>query len=77
MFSEMYLSAYPAEDLMLKPAFQDACRAALKALARDTQDGGPAVLVGLPYADGGKLYNAYALLRDSKVESLRFNRQAG
>jgi NAD+ synthase len=72
MFSEMYLSAYPAEDLVLKPAFQDACRAALEALARDTQDGGPAVLVGLPYADGGKLYNAYALLRDGKVESLRF-----
>ncbi|MFI5012220.1 MAG: NAD+ synthase [Hyphomicrobiales bacterium] len=72
MFSEMYLSGYPAEDLVLKPAFQDACRAALEALARDTADGGPAVLVGLPYAEGGKLYNAYGLLRHGKVESLCF-----
>ena len=47
---------------MLKPAFQDACRAACEALARETGDGGPAVLVGLPWAEDGKLYNAYALL---------------
>jgi NAD+ synthase len=72
MFSEMYLSGYPAEDLALKPAFQDACRGALESLARDTADGGPAVLVGLPYADDGKLYNSYALLEQGKVQSLRF-----
>ncbi|SEC11608.1 NH(3)-dependent NAD(+) synthetase [Rhizobiales bacterium GAS191] len=72
MFPELYLSAYGAQDLVLKPAFQAACRAALEALARDTADGGPAILVGLPYAEGGKLYNAYAFLQHGKVESLRF-----
>ncbi|MBV8474547.1 MAG: NAD+ synthase, partial [Hyphomicrobiales bacterium] len=45
---ELYLAGYPPEDLVLKPAFQEACRAACEALARDTADGGPAVLVGLP-----------------------------
>ncbi|MBV9519688.1 MAG: NAD+ synthase, partial [Hyphomicrobiales bacterium] len=30
MFSEMYLSGYQAEDLVLKPAFQEACRDALE-----------------------------------------------
>ncbi|MBV9567669.1 MAG: NAD+ synthase [Hyphomicrobiales bacterium] len=72
MFSEMYLSGYQAEDLVLKPAFQEACRDALERFARDTADGGPAMLTGLPYAEGGKLYNAYALLWGGKVQALRF-----
>jgi NAD+ synthase len=72
MFSEMYLSGYQAEDLVLKPAFQEACRSALESLARDTADGGPAILMGLPYADAGKLYNAYALLGQGAVQALRF-----
>jgi NAD+ synthase len=72
MFSEMYLSGYQAEDLVLKPAFQEACRAALERLAQDTADGGPAMLTGLPYAQDGKLYNAYALLWQGKVQALRF-----
>ena len=50
---ELYLSGYPPEDLVLKPAFQEACRAACEALARDTADGGPAVLVGLPWVEDG------------------------
>ena len=33
MFSELFLSAYPPEDLVLKPAFQDACRAACDVFA--------------------------------------------
>ena len=62
MFPELFLAGYPPEDLVLKPAFQEACRTACEALARETADGGPAVLLGLPWAEGGKLYNAYALL---------------
>ncbi len=52
---ENFLAGYPAEDLVLKPAFQDACRAAVEELARDTADGGPALLVGLPYREGDSL----------------------
>ena len=62
MAPELYLSGYPPEDLVLKPAFQEACRAAVEELARDTADGGPAALVGLPWVEDGKLYNAMALL---------------
>ncbi len=46
MAPELYLAGYPPEDLVLKPAFQEACRAACETLARETADGGPAVLVG-------------------------------
>ncbi|MGH6832473.1 MAG: nitrilase-related carbon-nitrogen hydrolase, partial [Methyloceanibacter sp.] len=41
-FSELYLTGYPIEDLVLKPALQRAAREACEALARDTEDGGPA-----------------------------------
>src|ERR1700754_2212233 len=58
MFSELFLAGYPPEDLVLKPAFVDACRVALEDLARETADGGPAVLVGAPWADDGEVYNA-------------------
>src|ERR1700727_869786 len=61
MSSELFLSGYPPEDLVLKPAFQEACRAACEALARETSDGGPAILVGLPGVEAGGLHNAGAL----------------
>ncbi len=69
---ELYLAGYPPEDLVLKPAFQEACRAACEALARDTGDGGPAVLVGLPWLEDGSLYNAAALLDGGRIEAVRF-----
>ncbi len=52
LFPELFLIGYPPEDLVLKPAVQDACRQALDELARDTADGGPAVLIGLPWKEG-------------------------
>jgi NAD+ synthase len=71
-FSELFIAGYPPEDLVLKPAFQAACRSAIEALARDTADGGPAVLIGTPWVEDGKLYNAYALLVGGKIEAIRF-----
>src|SRR5215467_848022 len=64
---ELFLSGYPTEDLVLKPAFQAACRAATEALARETADGGPAMLIGTPWVDEGKLYNACALLEGGRI----------
>jgi NAD+ synthase len=72
MSPELFLSGYPPEDLVLKPAFQEACRKACETLARETADGGPAVLVGLPWVESGALYNAYALLDGGRIESVRF-----
>ena len=71
-FSELFIAGYPPEDLVLKPAFQAACRAAVEDLARDTADGGPAVLIGTPWVEDGKLYNAYALLAGGRIEAIRF-----
>src|ERR1700726_362129 len=72
VFSELFIAGYPPEDLVLKPAFQAACRAAVESLARETGDGGPAVLIGTPWVEDGKLYNAYALLAGGRIETVRF-----
>ena len=70
-FPELFIAGYPPEDLVLKPAFQAACRAAVEALARESTSG-PALLVGTPWVEDGKLYNAYALLAGGAIEALRF-----
>ena len=72
LFSELFLAGYPPEDLVLKRAFQESCRSAAEALAADTADGGPAVLIGLPWAQDGDCYNAYALLDQGRIAAVRF-----
>src|ERR1051326_4690828 len=69
---ELFITGYPPEDLVLKPAFQAACRSAVEMLARETADGGPAMLIGSPWVDDGKLYNAVALLDGGRIAALRF-----
>ena len=70
-FSELFLCGYPPEDLVLKPALQAACRTAIEDLARETADGGPAILMGAPWVEEGKLYNGYCLLDQGILAAVR------
>src|SRR3954470_13824709 len=72
IFPELFIAGYPPEDLGLKTAFQAACRAAVETLARETADGGPALLIGTPWLEGGKLYNAVVLAEAGRITALRF-----
>src|SRR5438477_6803739 len=72
VLSELFICGYPPEDLVLKPALQAACRTAIEALARETADGGPAMLIGTPWVDDGKLYNACALLDGGRIVATRY-----
>lgn len=72
LFPELFIAGYPPEDLVQKPAFQAACRSSIEALARETADGGPALLVGTPWIEDGRLYNACALLDGGRIAALRF-----
>ena len=72
VFPELFIAGYPPEDLVLKPAFQAGCRSAIEALARETSADGPALLVGTPWLDAGKLYNAVALLEGGAIAALRY-----
>lgn len=71
VFSELFLAGYPPEDLVLKPAFQQACRAALDELAAETV-GGPALLVGAPWVEDGHLHNGVFLLEGGRIAAKRF-----
>src|SRR5512138_3482757 len=51
---------------------QAASRAATEQLARETADGGPAVLIGTLWVEDGKLHNACALLEGGRIAALRF-----
>jgi NAD+ synthase len=70
--AETVLSGYPAEDLVLKPAFQKACHEAVEALRADTQDGGPALFVTTPWREGDKLHNAIIALDKGEIIGKRF-----
>ena len=65
--TEFSSGGYPVEDLVRKPAFAEACEAAIGRLAAETADGGPAVLLGGPWRNDGKLHNAAFLLDGGAV----------
>jgi NAD+ synthase len=71
-YPELFIAGYPPEDLVLKPAFQSACRSAVEQLARETSDGGPALLIGTPWLEEGRLYNAVCLLTGGRIAAVRF-----
>ena len=72
VFCELVVCGYPPEDLVQKPSFQRACLEAVEALAKETADGGPAMIVGAPLKDGAALYNAAFLLADGKIVATRY-----
>src|SRR5258708_6696797 len=72
LFSELYITGYPPEDLVLKPVFQKDAMQAVEAFAKDTADGGPAVLIGTPWLKEGGLYNAVAYLDSGAVQATSF-----
>ena len=71
VFPELFVTGYPPEDLVLKPAFQAAARKRVEALAAELRDS-PAVLTGTVWPEDGKVYNAVALLDAGKVAAVRF-----
>ena len=65
---EMFITGYNPQDLVRKPAFHQAAIAGVKQLAADCADG-PALGIGGPWTQDGKLFNAYFILRDGKIAS--------
>jgi NAD+ synthase len=70
VYGELNVCGYPPEDLVLKPSFQAACEAAVNRLAAESADG-PALLVGSPWRQDGKLHNAALLLDQGRVSAMR------
>lgn len=71
VFPELVLSGYPPEDLVLKPAFMEAIVDGIDQLAALTTAGGPAMVVGAPWAMGGARHNAILMLDRGEITAIR------
>ena len=66
---EMFITGYNPQDLVQKLAFHKAAIETIHALAKDCADG-PALGIGGPWAENGKLFNAYFILKSGKIRSV-------
>jgi NAD+ synthase len=66
--TEMFVTGYQTQDLILKPAFVTAAISAVEGLAVACADG-PALGIGGPVRAGGKLYNGYYVLEGGRVHA--------
>ncbi|PPR18879.1 MAG: Glutamine-dependent NAD(+) synthetase [Alphaproteobacteria bacterium MarineAlpha9_Bin7] len=73
--SELFVTGYPPEDLVLRRAFISKVEEAVLHLAAKTGDAGPGLLIGAPWRDEGKLYNAALLLDEGKVTARRYKHE--
>jgi NAD+ synthase len=71
VFAELFVTGYPPEDLVLKPAFPATARTRIEALAKELGPG-PAVITGTVWPQDGHVYNAVVLIDNGKVEAVRF-----
>ncbi len=67
--TEMFITGYQTQDLILKPAFVADAMAAITDLARACADG-PALGIGGPHLKDGLLYNGYYLLQSGQIAAL-------
>ena len=65
---EMFITGYNTQDLVMKPAFHEAASGAIEALADRSADG-PALAIGGPAVQDGKLYNAYYILKRGTISA--------
>ncbi|AHG19065.1 NAD synthetase [Chania multitudinisentens RB-25] len=73
MFTELALSGYPPEDLLYRDDFYLRCDTQLKRLQQASAD--VAILVGHPWREDGKLYNALSLFADGQLLARYFKQQ--
>lgn len=70
---ELSVSGYPLEDLVLKPFFVRSAMRTVESLAALTKgQGKPGLIVGSPWFEDNKLYNAVLLLEDGQISAVRY-----
>ena len=69
--TEMFITGYQTQDLILKPAFVADAIAHIHRLAADCADG-PALGIGGPALQDGRLYNAYYILQGGRITATVF-----
>ncbi len=72
LYTELVISGYPPEDLVVRPAFLKACEDAAKDMAADTADGGPGIILGVPLKRKSGVHNAVIVADGGKIVAERF-----
>ena len=67
IFSELSITGYPPEDLVLRKSFIESAQKVVDKLVEISEDGGPAMIVGYPRLNNNKLMNSAALISDGKI----------
>mgnify|MGYP006286758211 CR=1 FL=1 len=70
VFPETFLSGYPPDDLVLKPAFMDQVEKTVEQLLRDVRELKPAALLPSPWRQDDGIYNAALLIEDGDVTEI-------
>lgn len=71
---ELFLAGYNANDLYMKPAFFQAAMAEAQALAVACAEG-PTLGIGVPWAEDGKLFNAYLICSGGRIVTKIFKHE--
>ena len=69
--SELFVTGYCPDDFILKPRIHRVIREAVETLARDTV-AGPAILLGTPWLEDDKLYNAALMIDGGRIVERTF-----
>jgi predicted amidohydrolase len=72
VFSELTLTGYPPEDLVLKSAFQKEVNKAANEIAIATKSKNCEVLFGVPWQEDGQLFNAAVIASDGAITFKHF-----
>ena len=67
VFSELCITGYPPEDLVLRPSLIESSDLYVKKLLKLSKDGGPAIIVGYPRYKDNILVNSAALIDNGKI----------
>ena len=67
VFSELFISGYPPEDLILKNSFIDACKTGLNSLVDYSKNTNAGIIIGVPLIENDKVYNCSVLIDDGNI----------
>lgn len=74
VFPELFLSGYPPEDLVLNASFLSAIRKAIDDIIETSKQHETAILIGCPWEEDGKTYNAALLIHKGQILSHHFKK---
>ena len=67
VFSELFISGYPPEDLVLKDSFLNACYEGLEKIVIFSKDIKTGIIIGAPIKEDGKIFNCAVLIDSGKI----------